>query len=144
MGVMLTTSEGYPILGDDDEPIYIPHGVFFSVDEQGNFSYIDADGVFQELGHRIKLVQFTNVQGLEKIGGNLFAVTTASGEPLSEADGEVFRVSRIIQGVLEMSNVQVADEMVNLIVAQRAYDLNSKAITTSDDMLQTANNLKRG
>ena len=88
-------------------------------------------------------MQFPNPQGLEAIGSNLFSETIASGMPLSEADGEVNRRSRLIQGVLEMSNVQVADEMISLIVAQRAYDLSSKAISTSDDMLQTANNLKR-
>jgi flagellar basal-body rod protein FlgG len=88
-------------------------------------------------------VQFSNPQGLEAIGSNLFRDTVASGPPLGEADGETGRMSRIFQGYLEMSNVQVAEEMVNLIVAQRAFDLNSRAITTSDEMLQTANNLKR-
>jgi flagellar basal-body rod protein FlgG len=96
-----------------------------------------------DLGLQLKLVQFPNPQGLESVGSNLFRETVASGAPLSEPDGEVTRTSRLLQGVLEMSNVQVAEEMISLIVAQRAYDLNSKAITTSDDMLQTANGLKR-
>jgi len=144
MGNMFVTSEGYPILGEDDEPIYIPYDVEYSVDENGAFSYVDSEGYFQELGFRFKLVQFPNPQGLEAVGSNLLGATAASGRPLSEAEGETTRISRLIQGTVEMSNVQVAEEMVNLIVAQRAYDLNSKAITTSDDMLQTANNLKRG
>ena len=55
----------------------------------------------------------------------------------------LFRSSTIVQGYLERSNVQVVDEMVNMIVAQRAYEMNSKAITTSDEMMQQANNLKR-
>jgi flagellar basal-body rod protein FlgG len=143
MGNMLTTAEGYPVLGEDGQPIYIPEGIDFSVDEQGIFSYVDAGGTYQELGFRLLVVQFANVQGLEAIGSNLLTATAASGPPLSEPDGDVNRFSRIIQGVLEMSNVQVAEEMINLIVAQRAYDLNSKAITTSDDMLGTANGLKR-
>jgi flagellar basal-body rod protein FlgG len=144
MGNMLVTSDGYPILGEDDQPIYIPFEVEFNVDEFGRFSYVDSEGYFQDLGFRIKLVQFPNPQGLEAVGSNLLGATAASGRPLSEPDGETTRLSRLIQGTVEMSNVQVAEEMVNLIVAQRAYDLNSKAITTSDDMLQTANNLKRG
>ena len=62
---------------------------------------------------------------------------------MNEATNRNVQKSKMVQGYLEGSNVQVADEMVNLIVAQRAYEMNSKAITTSDDMMQTANNLKR-
>jgi flagellar basal-body rod protein FlgG len=145
-GLMLTTSEGYLVLGVDDEPLIIPEGVsidIISIDETGRFSYMDENGQYVELDMQIKLVQFPNAQGLEGMGGNLLAQTVASGEPLVEADGDVSRPSRVIQGVLEMSNVQIAEEMVSLIVAQRAYDINAKAITTSDEMLQTANGLKR-
>ena len=144
--LMLVTSEGYPILGVDDDIIIIPPDVVFTdinVDDTGAFFYVDEFGALVNLDIQIKMVQFPNPQGLEGIGSNLLAQTIASGRPLSEADGEVNRKSRLIQGALEMSNVQVADEMISLIVAQRAYDLNSKAINTSDDMLQTANNLKR-
>ena len=69
--------------------------------------------------------------------------TDASGEAMNEADEDELPKSKIIQGYLEGSNVQIADEMVNLIVAQRAYEMNSKVITTSDEMLQQANQLKR-
>ena len=62
---------------------------------------------------------------------------------MNESTNNHLTKSRIVQNYLEGSNVQVADEMVNLIVAQRAYEMNSKAITTSDEMMQTANNLKR-
>jgi flagellar basal-body rod protein FlgG len=145
-GSMLVTADGYPILGIDDTPLFIPGNVApkdISIDEEGKLSYLDGLGQHQDLGLQIKLVQFPNPQGLEAIGSNLLRTTTASGLPLIEADGETNRISHIRQGVLEMSNVQVAEEMVNLIVAQRAFDLNSKGITTSDEMLQTANNLKR-
>ena len=145
-GLMLVTSEGYPILDIDDEIIIIPPDIVFStvsVDESGRFYATDIDNMVVDLGIQLKLVQFPNPQGLETVGSNLYIETVASGMALSESDGETNRLSRIIQGVLEMSNVQVAEEMINLIVAQRAYDLNSKAITTSDEMLQTANNLKR-
>ena len=76
------------------------------------------------------------------MAGSMFAVTDASGEAINEADGDVLR-SSIKQGYVEGSNVQVADEMVNLIVAQRAYEMNSKAIQASDEMLGQANQLKR-
>ena len=145
-GNILVTSEGYPILGLDDNPIFIPANVTLkdlSISEEGELSYLNNQGEYEALGMQIKLVQFANPQGLESMGSNLFRMTSASGPALVEADGETNRVSTFRQGVLEMSNVQIAEEMVNLIIAQRAYDINSKAITTSDEMLQTANNLKR-
>ena len=77
------------------------------------------------------------------MGSTLFAATDASGRAINEDTNPDVNKSRIIQGYLEGSNVQVANEMVNLIVAQRAYEMNSKAITTSDSMMEVANNLKR-
>ena len=79
--------------------------------------------------------------GLEAIGGNLYRSNSATGEPL--LDFETENPSTIRNYFLEASNVQVVEEMVKLITAQRAYELNSKAITTSDEMLQTANNIRR-
>ena len=73
----------------------------------------------------------------------MYAVSDASGEPVFEAENDNLKKSQIRQGYLEASNVQLVDEMVNLIVAQRAYEMNSKAITASDEMLQQANQLKR-
>ena len=91
----------------------------------------------------IGLFQFNNPSGLEKTGTNLLAVTPASGNAMNESTTANLTKSKVLQKYLEGSNVQVADEMVNLIIAQRAYQLNSKAITTSDEMLEQANNLKR-
>jgi flagellar basal-body rod protein FlgG len=145
-GSMFVTAEGYPLLDTEGNAAVIPPEVAIkdvSVAEDGTLSYMDAEGVRQDLDVRFMLVQFSNPQGLEAIGSNLLAVTASSGAPIVEADADLAHPSRMHQGVLEMSNVQVAEEMVNLIVAQRAYDLNSKAITTSDEMLQTANSLKR-
>ncbi len=94
-----------------------------------------------EIG-RIELVRFMNPAGLESIGGNIYLPTAASGEPITGTPGtENFGTLR--QGFLEMSNVQVVEEMVNLIVAQRAYEINSRAIRTSDEMLNIAGNLRR-
>ena len=92
---------------------------------------------------QIGLWQFQNPSGLDKAGDSLYKVTAASGAALNEANNPGLEKSEIRQGYLEGSNVQVADEMVNLIVAQRAYELNSKAIQTADTMMQEANELKR-
>ena len=145
-GLMLSTSMGYPVLDVDGEPIIFDddvswHNVF--MDDSGNFFHNTLDGETEALGFQMQLVQFTNPQGLESIGANLFAMTVASGPALLEAEGDVILLSRVHQGVLEMSNVNVAEEMVDMIRAHRAYDLNARAITTSDEMLQTANGLKR-
>jgi flagellar basal-body rod protein FlgG len=140
------TAEGYPVLTTDGDPVEIPEDISLDrliVEPDGRLMYIDAESALEDLGIQIELVQFSNPQGLEAIGSNLYALTPASGEPISESAGETMTISQLRQGVLEMSNVQIAEEMVNLIVAQRAYELNSKAISTSDDMLNTANNLKR-
>ncbi len=90
----------------------------------------------------IQTVRFANPAGLEAIGRNLFLETDSSGDPSTGTPGEE-GFGTLAQGYLEMSNVSVVDEMVNMITAQRAYEINSKAIQTSDEMLQTANNLKR-
>jgi flagellar basal-body rod protein FlgG len=90
----------------------------------------------------IELASFVNPAGLDSIGRNLFLLTEASGDAIVGTPGEE-GYGTLAQGYLEMSNVSVVDEMVNMITAQRAYEINSKAIQAADDMLQTANNLKR-
>lgn len=90
----------------------------------------------------LELARFVNPAGLQSIGRNLYIATGASGEASTAQPGED-GFGTIAQGYLEMSNVSVVDEMVNMITAQRAYEINSKAIQTADDMLQTTNNLKR-
>jgi flagellar basal-body rod protein FlgG len=145
-GMTLVTSEGFPVLDINGDYVVFPDGYpmdRLSFSEDGAISYTDPDGLTEDLGIQIALVQFMNPQGLESVGSNLFKTTAASGAAVYEVDGGAVIPSRIAQGYVEMSNVQVAEEMVNLIVAQRAYELNSKAITTSDEMLQTANNIRR-
>ncbi|MCM1466895.1 MAG: flagellar hook-basal body protein [Alistipes sp.] len=143
---MLTDSEGLAILDTDGEPIYFDDGIKFKdivIDTDGEVCLPDASGNPQRIGVKLALYQFSNPSGLEKGSNGLLLESEASGVPMSEDEYTNLKKSVIKQGYLEMSNVQVADEMVNLIVAQRAYELNSKAITTSDEMMQTANNLKR-
>lgn len=145
-GVTLTNSEGYPVLDTNGNQIVLPAGVSSGnavVTEAGEFGYTNADGVFIPLNQQFGIFQFNNPGGLEREAGSLYSVTDASGPALNEATTAGLIQSKVIQGYLEGSNVQVADEMVNLIVAQRAYQLNSKAITTSDEMLEQANNLRR-
>lgn len=145
-GLTLCTSDGYPVLSTTGREIRFNRNYTASnltVSEDGEFYYPDGDGNPQSLGITIGLYQFNNPTGLDKIGGSYFAQSTASGEAINESRSNNVEKSTIVQGYLERSNVQVVDEMVNMIVAQRAYEMNSKAITTSDEMLQQANNLKR-
>ena len=91
---------------------------------------------------QLELYRFVNPAGLQSLGENLFKVTNATGEVVAGRPG-FDGMGKVIQRFLEMSNVSVVQEMVNMIVAQRAYELNSKAIQTSDTMLATATSLKR-
>jgi len=91
---------------------------------------------------QIELARFANPAGLTALGRNLYASTSASGEAITDIPTQN-GLGQLDQGYLEMSNVQVVDEMVNMIVAQRAYEMNSKAIQTADDMAALANNLKQ-
>ena len=126
-----------------EPPISVPqNALHFNVTEDGAVT-VNIPGQVdpQEIG-QITLVRFVNPAGLNRIGNNLYVETAASGpaiegQPLLEGFGSIQQL------FLEQSNVKVVEEMVNLIVAQRAYEVNSKAIQTSDDMLGVANNLKR-
>lgn len=146
-GMVLTTSDGLPVLDSEGEPIVLEDEDIvtskITADKYGTLYYPDEEGIPQSMEITLGLWQFNNPAGLHKNGDSLFSVTEASGEAMNEAENENLPKSRLTQGYLEGSNVQIADEMVNLIVAQRAYEMNSKVITTSDEMLQQANQLKR-
>ena len=143
---ILATSEGLPVLDSDGNTIQVPAGIssesmVFS--EDGSIGYKDVTtGNVVSLNQSFGIYQFNNPAGLEKLTGSKLAATSASGNPMLEGQPGLTRTN-VYQKYIEASNVQVADEMVNMIIAQRAYELNSKAITTSDSMLETANNLKR-
>jgi flagellar basal-body rod protein FlgG len=91
---------------------------------------------------QIELAKFVNPGGLKNVGGNLFEATSASGDPLLGNPG-VEGFGKLLQGYLEKSNVNVVNEMVGLIVAQRAFEVNSKAIRTAEQMMEIANGIKR-
>jgi flagellar basal-body rod protein FlgG len=91
---------------------------------------------------KVTLVRFANPAGLEAIGRNLYRETAASGTPeIGNAGENGFGTMQ--QGYLEMSNVKVVEEMVNMIIAQRAYEVNAKSVQAADEMMQLSNNLKR-
>ncbi|MCB0393020.1 MAG: flagellar basal-body rod protein FlgG [Bdellovibrionales bacterium] len=94
----------------------------------------------QEVG-QLELAYFVNPTGLRSLGRNLFSSTPASGQPQVEAPGQN-SLGMLAQGQLESSNVNIVDEMVNMITAQRSYETNSKAIQAADQMLQTVNTLR--
>ena len=145
-GLTLCTSEGYPVLDSTGPPIVFDAKMKSSnitVNSEGAFCYPDASNNPAPIGISLGVYQFANPTGLDKTAASLFTETDASRAAINEADDTGVSKSTIKQSFLEGSNVQVATEMVNLITAQRAYELNSKAINASDEMLQQANNLKR-
>ena len=145
-GLALTTTEGEPVLDTKGKPITFKSDLTASeitASSDGELFYTDETGNPKSLGMTIGLWQFNNPSGLEKHDASLYEVTAASGNAINESTSKNITKSKIAQGYIEGSNVQLADEMVNLIVAQRAYEANSKAITTSDEMMEQANQLKR-
>lgn len=145
-GYMLANMDGLPVLNSNGQPIILSNNYILSnlsVDKDGRICYPDEENNAQPIGITIGVFQFNNPSGLDRLEDTMYAVSDASGQPINEATNNGVEKSKIHQNYLEGSNVQVVDEMVSMIVAQRAYEMNSKAITTSDEMLQQANNLKR-
>jgi flagellar basal-body rod protein FlgG len=144
-GMTLATSDGNPVLDSNGEPIILDSTYKASditIDEYGYLCYPDTEGNAESLDIQIGLVQFNNPSGLQKLSDSLIKETDASGAPRLEAMDTQLSHSKISSKHLEGSNVQAVDEMVNLIVAQRAYEMNSKIISAADEMLQQANNLR--
>ncbi len=135
----VVTSDGYFLLPE----ITIPEdAVSVAVGQDGIVEVIQfGQDTPTQIG-QLELARFINPAGLTGIGKNLMTPTSASGTATTNTPG-LGGNGTIDQGYLEMSNVSVVDEMVNMIVAQRAYEINSKAIQTADDMASIANNLKR-
>ena len=135
----IVTNEGYAL-----EPnITIPaNAISVSISKDGVVSaQLAGQAASQTLG-TIELANFANTGGLRALGGTLFAATTASGEAETGAPGLDGRGS-LVHGFLEDSNVSVVEEMVNMIIGQRAYEANSRVIKATDEMLSQVNNLVR-
>jgi flagellar basal-body rod protein FlgG len=118
-----------------------PETISINIDSNGTVTAFDPQGTGAALGV-IELYSFANPAGLFSVGHNLLRPSAASGDAISGTPGSD-GLGTIAQGFVEMSNVDVVEEMVSMIMAQRAYEINSKAIQTGDNMLQVANNIKR-
>ncbi|MDJ0390339.1 flagellar basal-body rod protein FlgG [Roseomonas sp. E05] len=133
----LVTTEGYPV----NPAITVPADAKdVTVNQAGEVLVTDANGQQQNVG-RLELYMFPNEAGLEAVGGNKFLETDASGQPTTGLPSDP-GFAKIRQGYLEASNVNVVQEITQLIAAQRAYEMNSKVIEATDQMLQTANNVR--
>jgi flagellar basal-body rod protein FlgG len=132
----LVTTTGYTI----EPAITIPiTAIAINIGKDGGVNVTDTAGTQSVVGN-IQLARFPNPSGLSSEGDNLLAETEASGTPTAGTPGEN-GVGTVLAGFLEKSNVQMITELVNLITAQRAYEINSRAIKAGDDMLRTANNI---
>lgn len=133
----LVTTDGYLVMPGINIP---PGAKSIVIAADGTISYeLAGDAV---TGDQITLAQFTNPAGLRALGRNLFLATEAAG-PVEDGLIPGEDCGSLASGYIELSNVQVVEEMVNMITAQRAYEINAKAITAADEMLGVANNLRR-
>jgi flagellar hook protein FlgE len=146
----LTTPEGYYVMGRDttttpasDTFIQIPQGASaIAVGTNGDVSYLPDGGGTRTTAGTISLAKFPNDEGLLRLSGNRWAAHPSAGaEQVGTPDGTTF--GQTIGGTLEMSNVDLASEFTNMIVAQRGFQANSKVISTADEMLQDLVSLKR-
>ncbi len=135
----VVTAEGYALQPN----IQIPKdATSISISKEGVVSVaIAGQQAPQQIG-TIDLATFQNPAGLEALGSNFYKVTTASGEPVQATPGQE-GLGTIAQGFLEQSNVSIVEEMINMILGQRAYEANSRVVKTADEMLQEVNQLPR-
>lgn len=135
----VVTAAGYRLLAGN-APVVIPDGsTDLTVAEDGTISVIDAGGNLVDLG-QIRLTRFTDPSALTNAGDGVVLASPAAGAPETVATGNG---TGVIQRALERSNVDLAHEMVAMILAQRAYEMSSRAVQTADQMIGLANNLRR-
>ena len=133
----IVTSDGYPVQGGFQP---VPAGTTnITISTSGAVTYTTAGG---QTNSQVQLARFNNPGGLDALGHNLYKETPASGAAELGTPGQN-GFGQLQQGSLELSNVSVVEEMVNLILAQRAYEVNSKAVQAADEMMQQSNNMKR-
>lgn len=135
----IVNSEGYAL----EPEITIPaDAIQITIGSDGRVSVIQpGSNVPNEVG-QIEIAKFPNPGGLKSIGRNLFVETSSSGAPTTSTPGSD-GLGSIQQGFIELSNVNIVEEMIQMIVSQRAYELNSKAVQAADEMLQVTNNMRR-
>jgi len=150
---MLTISDGSPLIGVDNQPILVPNGRQISIDHQGNIiATSNNPQEASEIVGQIKIVRATRPQLLETRGDNLYILPDALSAPgqveqvMEQLDLTLFEEGdapvRIRQGFLENSNVDFAAEMSELIQVQRAFQLNARALSSSDTLMNLANTLR--
>jgi len=146
----LVTSDGYLVLSVDGAPIILDEEITaFAIDQNGQLIGVNEDGTSAPIdGAQIGVVKVANPGGLEKVGNNMYRFTPNTDleeleDLITTANDVEIGTGAIISGQLEMSNVDLTGEFTEMIVAQRAFQANSKIITTSDEVLQEVISLKR-
>lgn len=140
-GNLVNSANGMMVCDENGDPINMSDfGGNISIAPNGVISYLDDDGESQTAGP-IGIATFTNAEGLLKVGENMYIESLASGEAIMTTPG--VNAGTLIAGSLEMSNVDLAQEFVDMIIAQRGFQANSKSIRTTDEILQELINIKR-
>jgi len=136
----MVTGDGSPL----EPQITIPADAqAITIAQDGTVSYTQANQTSAQQAGQLQLANFPNPAGLNSLGGNLYAPTDASGDPTVGVPGGQEGLGAVMQGYVEQSNVSVVEEFINLIVAQRGYEANSKVVQAADQMYQQVNNLAR-
>jgi flagellar basal-body rod protein FlgG len=136
----IVTSDGFAL----EPQITLPASAQqITIAQDGTVSYTQPGQTATQQAGQIQLANFQNPAGLNSLGGSLYAPTDASGQPIVGNPGGQEGLGTVLQGYIEQSNVSVVDEFINLIVAQRGYEANSKVVQAADQMYQQVNNLSR-
>jgi flagellar basal-body rod protein FlgG len=135
----LTTTLGHRLSANIQLP---PDASNFLISKEGEITALLGDDAERSVIGELQLSRFSNEEGLSAAGNNLYSASEASGEPIYATPGE-YGTGYIVQGFTEISNVSMTEEMVNLMLAQRGYQLNARIIQVSDQLLDTINNLRR-
>ena len=137
---VVVDSSGNPL----DPQITVPaNAQSVTIAPDGTVSYVTPGQVNAQQAGQIQIASFQNPAGLNSLGKNLYQPTDASGDATVAAPGGTEGLGTLMQGYTEQSNVSIVDEFINLIVAQRAYEANSKVVKAADEMYQQVNNLKQ-
>jgi flagellar basal-body rod protein FlgG len=136
----IVTSDGDPLEPQITLP---PDAQQITIGQDGTVSFTQPGQTSSQQAGQIQLANFPNPAGLNSLGGNLYAPTDASGDPIVGNPGGQEGMGAVLQGYTEQSNVSVVEEFINLIVAQRGYEANSKVVQAADNMYQQVNNLVR-
>jgi len=136
----IVTADGDPLEPQITLP---PDAQNITIAPDGTVSYTQPGQTAAQLAGQIQLANFPNPAGLNSIGRNLYLPTDASGDPIVGTPGGQEGLGSLLQGYIEESNVSVVEEFISLIIAQRAYEANSRVVRAADEMYQQVNNLTR-